>query len=158
MLNRYKGAPRGRARSMASRAAVTLVFVLPAVASTALGGAVLAQMLAEPGRAGGEGHLAIAGLEAEYAAPAAISVSVAVGHAAFDCGDLDIVVREAATREPVGQGGFFGQCFARAGTAVPVDGPFTLGVDAPGEYEITATMTDAQKRIRATATEAFTVN
>lgn len=143
---------------MASRGAVTLVFVLPAIASVALGGAVMAQMLGEPGRAGGEGHLSIMGLEGEYAAPAALSVSVAVGHAGLDCGDLDIVVREAATGEPVGQGGFFGQCFARAGATVPVDGPFTLGIDSPGEYEITVTMADAQKRSRASATEAFTVN
>lgn len=143
---------------MASRPAVTLVFVLPAVASVALGGAVMAQMLGEPGRAGGgAAHLSIMGLEAEYAAPAALSVSVAVGHEAFDCGDLDIVVRSAGGAV-VGQGGFFGQCFARGGTAVPVDGPFTLGVEAPGEYEISVAMVDAQKRSRAAVTEAFTVN
>ncbi len=143
---------------MASRPAVALVFVLPAVASVALGGAVMAQMLGEPGRAGGgAGHLAIVGLEAAYAAPAAISVSVSVGHEALDCGDLDIVVRSAGG-DTVGQGGFFGQCFAREGLAVPVGGPFTLGVDAPGEYEITVTMVDAQKRSRAAVTEAFTVN
>lgn len=142
---------------MASRPAVTLVFVLPAVASVALGGAVMAQMLGEPGRSGGAGHLAIVGLEAEYAAPAALSLGVSVGHAAFDCGDLDIVVRGAGGGT-VGQGGFFGQCFAREGLALPVGGPFTLGVDAPGEYEVTATMVDAQKRSRAAVTEAFTVN
>ncbi|RNJ72692.1 MAG: hypothetical protein EB832_03215 [Thaumarchaeota archaeon S14] len=142
---------------MASRAAVTLVFVLPAIASVALGGAVMAQMLQEPGRGGGAGHVSLVGLEGSYAAPAALSVSVSVGHDAFDCGDLDIVVRDAGG-QTVGQGGFFGQCFALEGTEVPVGGPFTLGIEAPGEYEITATMTDAQKRSRATATEAFTVN
>ncbi len=145
---------------MASRLGATLVFILPAVASVALGGVVMAQILQEPGRGGTDAseHVTIVGLEASYAAPAAVSAHVHVTHEAFDCGDLDIRVSDRQTGRIVGNSGFFGQCFASTNTMIPVDGAFSINVVESGTYEMTVTIRDAQGRNSASTTGVFTVS
>lgn len=144
-----------------------LVFALPAALSLLLGGAVLGAVLQEPGREldlgvslpgpGGGAPARFLGLEPEYAAPGPVTVWVSVSDEAFDCGDLYVTVQRAGTGETVTQNGFFEQCFAGTGSALPVGGSFSASLEEPGEYVIRATVSDPSQGRTATVEGSFTV-
>ena len=144
---------------MASRVAVLVVFIIPAIASVILSSAVMAQILQEP-RAGGDGiseHVVIIGLEPAYSAPAQVEAYVHVLHSAFDCGDLYIKIRDRDTLASLSHDGFFVQCFAKTNTMIPIGGAFVTEISEPGTYEFVATIQDAHKRNTASAVGVFTV-
>lgn len=145
---------------MASRISILLVFVIPIIGSITIAGAVMGQILQDPGYGSGESseYISIVGIEPTYAAPASIKAYVHVTHSSFDCGDLYVEVRRHGTQVPIIQDGFFTQCFARTNTMIPTGDGFTAEISSPGTYEIVATIQDAQKRNSASIIEEFTVN
>lgn len=144
------------------------VFVVPAALSLLLGGAVLGAVLQEPGRSldlgvelpvpgAGDAPARFLGLEPEYEAPGPVTVWVTVSDEAFDCGDLYVTVHRLDTGETVTQNGFFDQCFVAAGSALPVGGSFSASIDAPGEYEIRASVNDRSQENTVTVSGEFSV-
>ena len=152
---------------MASRI-VYLAFVLPAALSAALGAAVLGAVLQEPGRSLDLlGHdpavplesdrIAILGLGPAYGVSETIVIQVVALDDAFDCGDLYVTITRLGLDEPVFQDGYFGQCYAQSGAALPVDGTYAKALDTPGTYEITASLVNSRATESAAVRGVFTV-
>lgn len=149
---------------------VYLVFILPAALSLALGGAVVGAVLQEPGRSldiagtgdGGKAPLesdqvAILGLSSSYGVSEMIAVKVVALADSFDCGDLYVTITRASTGEVVYHDGYFGQCYAAADAALPVDEAYTKSLDVPGSYEIRVDLTDVRGAGTASVRSVFTV-
>ncbi len=136
-----------------------LVFIMPVVLSLVFGGAVLAQSLQDPGKGFvfEASKLEILGLKSQYSASEPVAVEVAVSDHTFDCGDLYITIHNLGTGEVITQGGFFEQCFAGTGAALPIDDEFSELVGEPGRYEIEVEISDKSQKDSASAKAKFTV-
>ena len=161
---------RVRHTSLAARS-IYLVFVLPAVLSLALGGAVIGAILQEPDRsldltgAGGGGEaplvsdrVAILGLSSSYGMSETITLGVAALDDSFDCGDLYVTISRAGDGEAIFQDGYFAQCYAEGGLPLPVEeGRYAKSFDIPGSYEITASLVSPRGTEAASVRGVFTV-
>lgn len=130
---------------MAARG-ILLIFVLPAAASLAFGGAVMYGLASQ----GPASHapaaqaaapapgprMELVGLLAEYAESDAVEARVRVDPQ-LGCGDLYVTVFRDG--EPVEQQPFRGACPGDGGL-VPADDWFSWEAGGPGAYEITAEM------------------
>ena len=160
---------RVRHTSLAARS-IYLVFVLPAVLSLALGGAVIGTILQEPDRsldltgAGGGGEaplvsdrVAILGLSSSYGMSETITLGVAALDDSFDCGDLYVTITHAGTGEVVYHDGYFGQCYVASRSTMPVDETYTKSLDVPGSYEVRVDLKDVRGAGTASVRGVFTV-
>lgn len=146
------------------------MLVLPAALSLALGAAVIGAALEEPGRSldilgtGADREvpltsddIAILGLSSSYGVSEAIILQVAVADGSFDCGDLYVTISRAGTGEVVSHDGYFGQCYAATGAALPVEGSYVKSLDTRGDYEVKVDLNDVRGAKSASVRGEFSV-
>ena len=149
-----------------------VVFLLPVVASLLFGSLVMAEVLKDPERElnlmqfdfssvseVSSDSLEIIGLEKEYSPSEPIQIQVSVTDSDFDCGDLYITIYDvsSSSKPSVTQGGFFGQCFERNNSLLPVDDEFSEVIDAQGKYEIQIEVIDKHGQKSISIKETFVV-
>lgn len=127
-----------------------IIFILPAVASLAFGGAVMyglayqdgaVRSAPEPARAGpAASQLVIDGLSEEYDTSDDVEIQVIVGDPGFKCGDLYITIRDP--NEDAEQKSFRQIC-AGDGGVLALDPEFSEQVTIPGDYEIEANLVNS---------------
>ena len=140
---------------MAFRSIALFVFVLPVIFSVMLGSFVMAEVLQKPDRELhllpfsfeseiiSNEHLQIIGLKSEYSTSSQIEIQISLTDSEFDCGDLYVTItKQNIPKEVVSQNAFFGQCFVRNNSLLPVEDEFSETIDVPGEYEISFEMND----------------
>ena len=141
----------GAGARMAAKSAY-MVFVLPVAVSVPAAAFVMAG-LADDGAQAFE-SVRLVGLEGAHPSSEPLSVSAAADPA-FDCGDFYIAVFGPGG-ELVAQEAYFEQCFAEEGLEVPVDGEFSLMLEA-GQYRVSVDVIDAAGEGTATAAATVTV-
>jgi len=149
-----------------------VVFLLPVILSLLFGTLVMAEVLKDPERelnmmqfdfSGvsevSSDSLAIIGLEKEYSTSEPIKIQVSVTDSDFDCGDLYITIYDASlsSKPSVTQSGFFGQCFERNNSLLPVDDEFSEVIDVQGKYEIQIELIDKHGQKNISIKEIFVV-
>ncbi len=153
-------------------AVVYVVFVLPIIASIIFGSIVMLEVLKEPERelnlwqfkssdtrVVSSKAVKILGLEREYSTNSAIKIEVIIDDQVFDCGDLYITLYDLnlPSKKVVTQSGFFGQCFDRNNSILPVDDEFSEVIASPGKYEIVIEMIDKPNKKTIFSSAEFSV-
>jgi hypothetical protein len=156
-----------------ARGIVLAVFVIPVILSLIFGTIVMAEVLQEPDRelnmlrfVSSEGHITssnsitILGLEKEYSTSSPVKIQVTVEDRTFDCGDLYITIYniDTAKEQVVTQSGFFGQCFDRNNSILPVDDEFSQIIDSKGTYKVVISVIDKQQKETISTSAKFKVN
>ena len=146
-----------------------VVFVVPVVISFIFGGAVLSDVLGQPGRQLnmwqfkfvtqsqqiGDKDIRILNLVDSYNLTAPLSFIVRVNNTAFDCGDLYMTVYDLniSPKQVVAQNAYFSQCFAQNNSTLPINDVFAPAINSTGLYQIFAEIKDKsyQNSINVTA-------
>ena len=157
---------------MATGGAVYVVFLLPVIVSIIFGSLVMAEILKEPGRElniwqfeSSDSYdvssdlVRILGLESEYSTNSEIKIQVTIDDRIFDCGDLYITLYniDQTPKKAVTQSGFFGQCFDRNNSILPVDDEFSEIIETPGNYEVVIEIVDKHNKKTISNSAEFTV-
>lgn len=142
-----------------------VVFVLPVVFTIVFSTAVLAGALDTMDRelnmwpSGAHkaspvsGDMIITGLHSEYAESEAIIFHVSVPEAGYDCGTLDMQMRNSVG-ELIEEQSYDSQCYTNEILSLPLDG-FSTVAGPPGSYTLTVTMSMDEDQLLASA--VFTV-
>ena len=157
---------------MATGGAVYVVFLLPVIVSIIFGSLVMAEILKEPERElniwqfkssdsydVSSDSVRILGLESEYSTNSEIKIQVTIDDRIFDCGDLYITINniDQTPKKAVTQSGFFGQCFDRNNSILPVDDEFSEIIETPGNYEVVIEIVDKHNKKTISTSAEFTV-
>ena len=157
---------------MATVGTVYVVFLLPVIVSIIFGSLVMAEVLKEPEREldiwqlkSSDSHdvssdsVKILGLESEYSTNSEIKIQVTMDDRIFDCGDLYITINniDQIQKKVVTQSGFFGQCFDRNNSILPVDDKFSEIIETPGNYEVLIEIVDKHNKKTISSSAEFTV-
>ncbi len=157
---------------MSTGGAVYVVFLLPVIVSIIFGSLVMAEILKEPGRElniwqfkssdsynVSSDSVRILGLESEYSTNSEIKIQVTIDDRIFDCGDLYITINniDQTPKKAVTQSGFFGQCFDRNSSILPVDDEFSEIIETPGNYEVVIEVVDKHNKNTISSSAEFTV-
>ncbi len=157
---------------MSTRGAVYVVFLLPVIISIIFSSLVMAEILKEPERElnfwqfkSSDSHnvssdsVKILGLESEYSTNSEIKIQVTTDDRIFDCGDLYITINniDQTPKKAVTQSGFFGQCFDRNNSILPVDDEFSEIIETPGNYEVVIEIIDKHNKKTISTSAEFTV-
>ena len=157
---------------MATGGTVYVVFLLPVIVSIIFGSLVMAEILKEPERElnfwqfkSSDSHnvssdsVKILGLESEYSTNSEIKIQVTTDDRIFDCGDLYITINniDQTPKKAVTQSGFFGQCFDRNNSILPVDDEFSEIIETPGNYEVVIEIIDKHNKKTISTSAEFTV-
>ena len=157
---------------MATGGTVYVVFLLPVIVSIIFGSLVMAEVLKEPEREldiwqlkSSDSHdvssdsVKILGLESEYSTNSEIKIQVTMDDRIFDCGDLYITINniDQIQKKVVTQSGFFGQCFDRNNSILPVDDKFSEIIETPGNYEVLIEIVDKHNKKTISSSAEFTV-
>ncbi len=156
---------------MCAKKIAYVVFVFPVVISIILGGYVLSDVLAQPGRVlnfsqgfnfasepsqVGSKDIRIVNLNSSYPVSVPLSFTVRVNNTSFDCGDLYMTIYNANTepKQVVAQNAYFSQCFVQTNSTLPMHEAFSPTINSTGTYQIVADMKDKsyQNEINVTAT------
>ena len=157
---------------MATGGTVYVVFLLPVIVSIIFGSLVMAEVLKEPEREldiwqlkssdsndVSSDSVKILGLESEYSTNSEIKIQVTMDDRIFDCGDLYITINniDQIQKKVVTQSGFFGQCFDRNNSILPVDDKFSEIIETPGNYEVLIEIVDKHNKKTISSSAEFTV-
>jgi len=157
---------------VATGGTVYVVFLLPVIVSIIFGSLVMAEVLKEPEREldiwqlkSSDSHdvssdsIKILGLESEYSTNSEIKIQVTMDDRIFDCGDLYITINniDQIQKKVVTQSGFFGQCFDRNNSILPVDDKFSEIIETPGNYEVLIEIVDKHNKKTISSSAEFTV-
>jgi len=157
---------------VATGGTVYVVFLLPVIVSIIFGSLVMAEILKEPERElnfwqfkSSDSHnvssdsVKILGLESEYSTNSEIKIQVTTDDRIFDCGDLYITINniDQTPKKAVTQSGFFGQCFDRNNSILPVDDEFSEIIETPGNYEVVIEIIDKHNKKTISTSAEFTV-
>ena len=159
---------------MGARKIAYIVFVFPVVISIILGGYVLSDVLAQPGRAlnfsqgfnfasesnqVGSADIRIVNLNSSYPVSVPLSFTVRVNNTAFDCGDLYMTVYNMNTepKQAIAQNAYFTQCFVQTNSTLPLHETFSPTINSTGTYEIVADMKDKSYLNDINVTATFSV-
>jgi len=157
---------------VATGGAVYVVFILPVIVSIIFGSLVMAEILKEPEREldiwqfkssdsnnVSSDSVKILGLEKEYSTNSEIKIQVTIDDRIFDCGDLYITINniDHTTKKAVTQSGFFGQCFDKNNSILPVDDEFSEIIETPGNYEVVIEVVDKHNKNTISSSAEFTV-
>jgi hypothetical protein len=158
---------------MGARKIAYVVFILPVVISVILGGYVLSDVLAQPGRhlnflqfnftststQVGSSDIRIANLNSSYPAGVPLNFIVRVNDTAFDCGDLYMTVynTDASPKQTIAQNAYFSQCFASDNSTLPIHDMFSPVINSTGNYQLVAEMQDKSYKNSINVTAAFSV-
>lgn len=148
------------------------VFLFPIILSLTLGSYVMAEVLNKPARELNmwpfkssekntvpSDSIKINSLQQRYSTTIPVNIKVSVSDPAFDCGDLYITIYDLNTnpKQVVTQSGYFGQCFQKENSMLPIDDEFSEKIDKSGSYEIVAEISDTHYKKTITTSEKFTV-
>lgn len=148
------------------------VFLFPILLSLTLGSYVMTEVLNEPQRElnmwpfkSSEKNIVqsdsikINSLQQKYSTTIPVNIKVSISDPAFDCGDLYITIYDLNTnpKQVVTQSGYFGQCFQKENSMLPIDDEFSEKIDKSGKYEIVAEISDTHYKKTITTSEKFTV-
>jgi len=157
---------------LATGGAVYVVFLLPVIVSIIFGSLVMAEILKEPERElnlwqfkssdsndVSSDSVLILGLESEYSTNSEIKIQVTIDDRIFDCGDLYITINniDQTPKKVITQSGFFGQCFDRNNSILPVDDEFSEIIETPGNYQIMIEVVDKHNKKTISSSAEFTV-
>ena len=159
----------GCRNEVATRGAVYVVFFIPVILSLVFGSFVMAEVLKEPGRElvmwqfdtsrhpVSSDVVKIIGLQKQYSTTSSLNIQVTISDRVFDCGDLYLTIREKHSGKVITQSGFFGQCFDRNNSILPVDDEFSEVISKPGNYEIVVEMIDKHHKQKVSSSTQFSV-
>lgn len=151
---------------------VFFVFLFPILLSLTLGSYVMTQVLHEPKRdlnlwpfksseknPTPSDSIIINSLQQKYSTTTPVNIKVLVSDPTFDCGDLYITIYDLNTnpKQVTTQSGYFGQCFQKENSMLPIDDEFSEKIDKLGKYEIVAEMSDKHYKKTITTSEKFSV-
>ena len=157
---------------VATGGTVYFVFILPVIFSIIFGCLVMSEVLKEPEREldiwqlkssdsndVSSDSVKILGLESEYSTNSEIKIQVTMDDRIFDCGDLYITINniDQIQKKVVTQSGFFGQCFDRNNSILPVDDKFSEIIETPGNYEVLIEIVDKHNKKTISSSAEFTV-
>jgi hypothetical protein len=155
---------------VATRGTVYVVFFIPVILSLVFGSLVMAEVLKEPGRElnmwqfdASKKHLVssdvikIINLQNQYSVSTPVNIQVTVSDRVFDCGDLYLTIKEQNSGKVITQSGFFGQCFDRNNSILPVDDEFSEAIDKTGNYELVIEMIDKHHQQTVSRSALFSV-
>jgi len=147
------------------------VFLVPVVGSLLLGTLVLGEALKDPNRELNmlpfqeiedpkkyDDSIQIINLEEEYLVSTPIHIQVYVSDFVFDCGDLYISIYDTIKKQISIQKEFFGQCFEKNKSLLPIGDEFNEIIDVEGSYQIEIKIIDKHGEKSGTINKSFRVN
>lgn len=155
---------------MAVSGVAFFVFLLPVVGSLLLGSLVLGEVLKEPDRELNlipvqnsveleivQDSLKIVDIQKDYSLKTIIEFHIMVNDTIFDCGDLYVSIYDTNSKQLIEHIEYYGQCFLKNNSLLPVDDLLDIKIDSAGIYEIEIIMVDKHKDEKSTLNERFIV-
>lgn len=146
------------------------VFLLPVVGSLLIGTLVLNEILKEPDRNLNvvpfqiedeheilKDSLKIIDFKKEYSKKTPFELHVLVSDEIFECGDLYVNIYDFNSRKMVDHKEFYGQCFLKYDSLLPIDDILNIQIDSEGIYEIEILIIDKHKNQKTSINERFIV-